>query len=119
MNALIAGIGHRHDDERLDQLLFNQALGRFICTPLNSRKGGRGVKNILAIVQIEHRVTPPPSASIAGRKVNQNVAPVAQNAGLELRMRLNNAGQCVFIFHRTADLIGEKNVMRNQQSLAC
>jgi hypothetical protein len=38
------------------------------------------------------------------RQVNQNVAPVAQNAGLELRMRLNNAGQCVFIFHRTADL---------------
>ncbi len=63
VNALTAGIGHRHDDERLDQLLFNQALGRFICAPLNSGIGGRGIENILAIVQIEHRITPPPSAS--------------------------------------------------------
>ena len=118
MNALNAGIGHCHDDEWLDQLLFNQALGRFICAPLNSGIRGRGVEDILAIVQIEHRVTPPPSASISGRQVNQNVAWVAQNAGFELRMRLNNAGQCVFNFHRTADLIGEKNRVRNQRKMS-
>ena len=121
VDAIFTGICDRHDDDRLDQLLANQALRGFIHAPFDSGKGGRRIKNILAIVQIEDRVPPPPQSQspVAGRQVDQNVAPVAQNAGLELRMRLNNAGQRVFIFHRTADLIGEKNRMRNQQSLAC
>ena len=40
----------------------DQALGGFIRAPFDSGKGGRGVEDILAIVQIEHRVTPLPRA---------------------------------------------------------
>ena len=101
MNALFARVRHRHDDERLDQILSNQPLRRFIHAPFHSGKSGRGIENILAIVQIKHRVTSPRPAPVTGRQINQNVAPIPQNLRTKRAMCLNVPGQRMFR-HRTS-----------------
>ena len=79
MDSFFADVCHRHDDQRLDQFAMNQALGSFVHAPLHARKRSCCIEDILAIVQIEHRITSARKTSIAARQINQNVAPIPEN----------------------------------------
>ena len=108
MNAIFTRIGHRHDDERLDRVSRDQTLHGFVHAPFNAGKGSRGVEHILAVVEIEHRITMPGKSPVAAGQINQHITPVAQDARLKLRMGFDVPGKRVFFFHRRA-CIGEEN----------
>ena len=97
VDSVFAGVGHRHDDERLDQTLTREPLRGFVGAPFDSAKGSRGVENILAIVQIKHRVTPLRRAPVAGRQIDEHVALIAQHARGKAPVFLDVPGQGVFL----------------------
>ena len=83
VNAFLARVRDRHDDEWFDQFLADQALRRFVHTPFHARKCSRGVEYVLAVVQVKHRITPMPvlAQRVAGRQQDVDVRRLGQRAG--------------------------------------
>jgi hypothetical protein len=93
MNAIFARVRDRHDDERLHQFAADEALRGFVHPPFHARKGSRGVENILAVMQIKHRVMPLRRSPVARREIDQDVAPVAQDFRSEICVALDITGE--------------------------
>src|SRR5207244_1828231 len=70
----------------------------FINAPLDSGKRGRGVENILPVVQIQNRITSPRKTTVTRRQIDQHVAPISQNFGMKCAMSLNVSGEGVLWF---------------------
>ena len=92
MDAFVAGIGHGHDDDGFHQLLADQLLSRLVHTPFDSRKGGGSIEDILAVLQIEHRITLAGQASIAAGQIDQNVPAIGQDLRSKPRILIDFSG---------------------------
>ena len=58
------------------KFLADQSLRGFIHAPFHTAESGRSVENVLAVLQIKHRVTTPREPPVAGRQIDQNVAAI-------------------------------------------
>ena len=79
MNTFLARVRNCHDDERLDKVLFDQVFRGFVHAPFHACKRRRRIENILAVLQIEHGITPSGETPIAARQINQDVTSVSED----------------------------------------
>ena len=84
----------------LDQFRRDQTLRGFIRAPLDARERGRRVENILAVVQIQNRVTPLRGAPVSLGQINQNIAAIPENFRGKSRVALDISGQSVAHFEQ-------------------
>src|ERR1700694_1205547 len=95
MDALFARVRDRHDNRWLDQMIPNQSLRGFIDTPFDTGKRSCRVENILAVLQIQNRVTLPREATVPTRQIDQHVAAISENLRSKTGMFLNISGERV------------------------
>src|SRR5205814_10244120 len=68
----------------------------FVHTPFQSRKRGRGVKNILSILQIQNRIARSRETPITRRQVNENLATISENLRWKSPVPPDCSRECVF-----------------------
>src|SRR5260370_7349834 len=87
VDARFPEVVNSDDDERLHGGAENEVVGGLADVPVHAgNEGGGAVEKILAIVQVKNREAPPRLLAIAGRKIHDEVALVAQEARAELFM---------------------------------
>ena len=96
MNPFFVDVCDCDDNERLDKISANQTFGSFVHAPFHARKRSCCIENVLAIVQIQYRITPARKTPVAARQINQNVAPVAENLRPKRAVPFDVAGKRVF-----------------------
>src|SRR5205823_2682102 len=113
MNALLARVRDRDDDQRLHQFLADQALRRFVHAPFHPGKRRRRIEHVLAVMQIEHRILPGRKPAITGRQINEYIPAVLQNFGRERAMLLDVSGQRVRRHEKRNASRGVSDLSRN------
>src|SRR6266851_5587391 len=99
------GVVHRHDNERLDSARLNGVIRGLSNAPILPRdEGGGAIEEILSVLKIEDGEMPSRLVSVSGRRINDEVALVAE----EPRVKL-------FVF---AELSGTHGAMVTRRSFA-
>ena len=81
------------DDDRIDLAGLDQVLRRFIHAPFDAGKGGRGIEEILPVLQVQNGITLRRIRFIIRRQVDDDRAEIAQQFGLKLFVQPENAGE--------------------------
>src|SRR5262249_24302105 len=96
VNAVVARVRNRHNHQRLDQILANQTLRRFVYTPFDAGERSRSVENVLAVLQIQNRMTLPRKTRVTARQPDQNITPIAKNLRGKFAVSPDVSGESVF-----------------------
>src|SRR6266705_3511987 len=79
------GVVHPHDNERLDSARLNTTRRGLSNAPILPRdEGGGAIEEILSVMKIEDRKMAPGLVSVSGRRINDEVALVAEEPGVKL-----------------------------------
>ena len=106
VGPLGAGMVDGHDDQRRDAAVVHQSLGRLVDAPFDARKRGARVEDVLAVVQVQHRVTAPVIVLVARRQVHEDVAAVAERVRVEGLEQPDVAGEAPPVARRVDALGG-------------
>jgi hypothetical protein len=101
-----AGVVDRHDDRGRDLPVVDQALGRFVHAPFGARERGAGVEEVLAVVQVQHRVPSPLIVLVARRQVHEDITTVVERVGVEGLEQPDVAGEAPPVARRVDALGG-------------
>src|SRR5215208_1174534 len=88
----------------------DQTLRCFIDSPLDTGKRSGSVEHVLAVVQVQNRVTSQRKTPITRRQVDEHIASISQYLGVERAMSFDIASKRVF---------GHENEMLRADQLQC
>ena len=80
MNTRFARVVDADDDQRLDGANANHLVGGAMHVPILPTEGGGAIEKILAVLQVENGKMGERLIVIARRKINDEIATVAQEA---------------------------------------
>src|SRR5205085_11841456 len=82
--ATLASVVNAGDDQRLDLAAFDQLIGSLVGAPLGAAKSSLGVEQILAVLQVEHRIAALRLIVIARRNVHDDGSFIRQKTGVKI-----------------------------------